>query len=293
MGHSTSTVGSASESASAGSAVGPTPRHRKHHRLLIALVSAALLLVGGYLAWGWLREDATPVSLEDASKRFEREHSGAAQGGAPLQPAEGVYRYRGHGSDHLSAPPLTQDHGPGMPGTVTHTTDGCWTFRIDYSSNHWEDWEYCARDGGLRERSGRTFQRWDLGVSTIDNHSTFRCESSRTLVADMQPGDEWLQTCSGKNDSIAGTTTSAGPMRFIGVETVRVGKERVSAYHLEQRREISGGQEGTLLAELWFAPDGLPLRERHTISVTTSSPIGSIDYQETTDFALTSLTPRA
>ncbi len=288
MGRATSTADSPTEEAAA-----PPGRHPKRRRRLIAVALAGVVVVAlGYFAWGWLREDATPVSLADASKRFERNHRGPAQGGAPLTPAEGVYRYQGHGSDHLSTPPLTQDHGPGMPGTVTHTSDGCWTFRIDYSSNHWEDWEYCARDGGLQERGGRTFQRWDLGVSTIDNHSTFRCKSSRTLIAGMQPGDEWLQTCTGKNDSIAGTTISTGPMRFIGIEKVRVGKERVSAYHLVQRREISGGQDGTLLADVWFAPDGLPLRERHTISVATSSPIGSIDYQETTDFALTSLTPR-
>ncbi len=288
MTRSTSTADSTGEEATAH----PARHPRRRRALIIVALAAVVVVVAGYFAWNWLREDATPVSLDAASRRFERDHRGAAQGAGPLEPAEGVYRYRGHGSDHLSAPPLTQDHGPGMPGTVTHTADGCWTFRIDYSSNHWQDWLYCVQDGGLEERDGHTFQRWDLGVSTIDNRSTFTCRS-RTLIADMQPGDQWRQTCTGKNDSIAGTTTSTGPMRFVGIETVRVGKAQVSAYHLVQRREISGGQEGTMRAELWFAPDGLPLRERHTISVATASPIGSIDYQETTDFALTSLTPRA
>jgi hypothetical protein len=108
----------------------------------------------------------------------------------------------------------------------------------------------------------------------------------------MQPGDVWQQRCTGTNDSIDGVTTSAGPMRFVGIETVRVGNDRVAAYHLLQRREVSGGQTGTLRADLWFAPDGLPLRERHTVAVATSSPVGSIDYRETTDFALVSLTPQ-
>jgi hypothetical protein len=232
------------------------------------------------------------VSLADASKRFHHDHPGAAQAGGPLEPAEGVYRYRGQGSDHLSVPPLTQAHGPDMPATVTHTNESCWTFRLDYSSNHWQDWEYCPRGGGLDELAGHTFQRWDLGLSTIDNHSEFTCTST-TLSPGMQPGDEWRQTCVGRNDTISGSTTSTGTMRFVGIEEVRVGRQLVATYHLVQRRTVSGGQNGTLRADVWFAPDGLPVRERHVISVSTSSPIGSIDYEESTDFSLVALTPRS
>jgi hypothetical protein len=256
----------------------------------LALVVA--LPVGGYLAWGWLREGASPVSLADASKRFTSDHPGGAQGGGPLVPAEGVYQYRGHGSDHLSVPPLTQAHGPGMPATVTHITGGCWTFRLDYSSNHWQDWTYCPRGGGLDELGGRTFQRWDLGLSSVENRSTFTCSRSTTLSAGMQPGDRWKQTCVGRNDSISGVTTSSGSMRFVGIDNVRVGTKRVASYHLVQRRQVSGGQRGTLRADVWLSPDGLPLRERHVISVATSSPVGDIDYEETTDFSLASLVPR-
>ena len=107
----------------------------------------------------------------------------------------------------------------------------------------------------------------------------------------MQPGDEWTQTCTGRNNAIAGVTTSTGPMRFVGVEEMRIAGEPVVAFHMQQRRRVTGGQRGTLHADVWFAANGLPLRERHTVAVSTSSPIGDIDYDETTDFSLVSLEP--
>lgn len=268
------------------------PRWRSRRTLIASLVVVGLAIpLGGYVVWGWLREDATPVSLGEARTRFRDEHPDVAQGAGPLRPAEGVYEYIGSGSDHISVPPLTQQHGPRMPGTVTHAAEGCWTFRIDFSSNHWQDWTYCPTANGLDELGGHTFQRWDLGLDSIENRSDFTC-TSRTLKVDMQPGDEWTQTCKGRNNSIAGVTTSRGPMRFVGVETITVGGEPTVAFHLHQQRTVTGGQRGRLEADVWFAPSGLPLRERHTVNVATSSPIGDIDYDESTDFTLTSLQPR-
>jgi hypothetical protein len=43
----------------------------------------------------------------------------------------------------------------------------------------------------------------------------------------------------------------------------------------------------------WFdAQNGLPLRSARRYAITTSSPIGSIDYREQGSWRLTSLTPR-
>jgi hypothetical protein len=267
------------------------PSRSRRRWLIVAAVLAVALPLGGYLAWHWLRYDATPVSLAQAGARFQRERPAGAQGAAPLVPAEGVYRYRGHGSDRLSVPPLSQSHGPGMPGTITHNGTGCWTLRLDYSSNHWQDWGYCARNGGLDERSGRTFQRWDLGVTSVSNQSSFSCRS-HTLRPAMRPGDRWTQTCTGTNSAIPGATTSQGPMRFVGIETLSIGGRRVRAYHLVQERRVTGSQRGSLHADVWFALDGLPLRERHTISVASPSPIGDVNYDEVTDFTLAALAPR-
>ncbi len=262
------------------------PRRWRRRRLsVIVVVLVALLPVSAYLAWGWLREGASPVPLSQAGARFRRGHPGTAQGAGPLTPAEGVYQYIGEGSDHISVPPLSQSQGPGMPGTITHLASACWNFRIDYSSHHWQDWTYCPRNDGLDEQAGRTFQRWDLGVTSVDNNSSFTCRS-RTLVPGMQPGSSWNQTCTGNNSSVSGTTTSSGLMRFVGIETLRIGAERERAYHLVQQRQISGSQRGSLKADEWFAADGLPLRERHRISVSSPSPIGDVTYDEVTDFTL-------
>jgi len=255
------------------------------------LAAASLLLVGAYLTWSWLREEPAPVTLRQAAARFHRQHAGADSTEAAFTPPEGVYEYRGHGSDKISFPPLEQRHGPGIPGTVVHGRDGCWTLRIDYSSNHWGSWTFCPSDGGLTERSEESFQRWDLGVTNIENRSEFEC-AAPTLVPGMRRGDVWQQRCVGTSDRIEGTTVSEGPLRYLGKETLRVGDARIDAYHLVQIRHVSGTQLGTLHADLWVAPDGLLLRLQQTIAVSSPSPIGDIDYDESTDFTLQSLEPR-
>jgi hypothetical protein len=108
----------------------------------------------------------------------------------------------------------------------------------------------------------------------------------------MRPGDSWKQRCVGTNDRIEGTTISQGRLRYIGKERVRVGDALVTTYHLVKVRSVSGTQRGTLREDLWLAPDGLLVRLRHLIAVSSPSPIGDIDYDEKTDFSLQSLQPR-
>jgi hypothetical protein len=284
-GHDPETNGRGTEGRAGG------PRRWRHRRAWFVLLALPLVPIGAYVAWGWLREPARPVSLSEAGIRFHREHPGVAQGAGPLTPSEGVYQYIGHGSDKISVPPMSQSHGPTIPGTITHGSGSCWTLRVDYSSNHWQDWTYCPRNGGLDEQAGRTFQRWDIAVTSIDNRSSFVCRS-RTLVPGMQAGDSWTQTCIGNNSSIPGTTTSSGLMRFLGIETLRIGADRVRAYHLLQHRQVTGSQRGTLISNEWFAFDGLPIREQHTLKVVSPSPIGDITYREVTNFRLADLHPR-
>jgi hypothetical protein len=269
-----------------------TKGHRRR-RIIVVVGGFVVLLVAGVTTIFLSREDAEQVSLADASRSFEQAHPAVAADGGTLAPAQGVYEYRGHGTDKLSVLPFDQSHGPTMPGTVVHTKDGCWRFRIDYSTHHWQDWTYCPRpDLGLDERSGRTFQRWDIGVTSIDNHSSFTCVSP-TLVRGMKRGDRWAQRCEGGNDQIEGTTTSAGTTRYAGTTTVVVGGERVRAYHLIQHRKVTGSQRGTETSEYWLAPNGLPLHEKHTISVSSGSPLGDVRYDENTDFRLEALRPRS
>jgi hypothetical protein len=267
---------------------------RLSRRVVVGIVLGVVLLVAagaGVLAYLWQRPDARPVSVNEAEKRLDGA-AGDGANGAAFIPAEGVYSYTGSGSEALSIPPKSQAEGPEMPATVLHHAHGCWTFRIDYSTNHWQDWRYCARDGRLVDQGGRTFQRWDFVVSTIENTSTFPCDPpSVVLRSDMVPGETWQQSCAGTNTSVSGSTVSSGEIRFVGVEPFDVGGTQVDAFHFVQHRTLSGAQHGEANSELWFAPNGLPLRNQRHIVVDTDSPIGSITYTEDGTFTLTSLEP--
>ena len=273
--------------------VGPAkpPARRVSRPLLVGMVVGAVLLLGagiGVFAFLWQRDDARPVSVQEAGKRLD----GGAAGGGDLMPAEGVYRYEGSGTESLSTPPKSQAEGPTLPATVVHDGDGCWTFRIDYSTNHWQDWRFCVRDRQLLEQGGRTFQRWDFVVSSIENTSTFVCEPPIVVLRpDMVPGETWLQSCAGTNTTVGGTTVSSGDIRFIGVESLDVGGTAVDAFHFVQPRTISGAQRGEENTELWLAPNGLPLRNQRRVVINSDSPIGTITYTEDGMFSLTSLEP--
>ena len=58
--------------------------------------------------------------------------------------------------------------------------------------------------------------------------------------------------------------------------------------------QLRGDQSGGLQADIWFArTNGMPVRERHTISVVSPAPapINQVTYTETGQWQLASLTP--
>jgi len=258
---------------------------------VVAALAVAIAVVVGIVVWGG--SSGHEVSSDEAGRRI-----GTATSIAPVQgvlrPEQGVYRYRGSGTDALSTPPKEQLEGPDMPATVTHRPDGCWTFRIDFHSNHWQSWEYCATDGILDERGGSTFQRWDFGVFANETTSTFACDSSVTIRLDAEPGDEWTQTCHSEPTDDPAASRSAGPYRFVGAETLTIGGEPVEALHYHRERTMSGGQDGTEQADVWFAAaDALPLRNERRIEVRTDTIIGETTYTEDAEFELQSIEPEA
>jgi len=267
------------------------PRRRWVRR---AAVGAAILLVvvgvaGAIIVWGG--SDSRPVTLGEAGGRL-RSATTLAPEPAVLRPPQGVYLYRGGGVDRLCTPPKEQVEGPDMPATVTHRSDGCWTFRIDYHSNHWQTWDFCPRDGGMEEEGGTTYQKWDFGVFVSESTTTFKCESSITVRAEQQPGDEWTQTCSGDGGPAEERGLSTGPYRFIGNEDLEIGGTKVAALHYVRNRTMSGGQRGTERSDVWFAAaDGMPLRNDRHLEVRTDTFVGEVTYNEDATFELTSLIP--
>jgi hypothetical protein len=112
------------------------------------------------------------------------------------------------------------------------------------------------------------------------------------LPVDPRPAQTWSSSCTGTNTSVGGVTVSAGPYRFVRYTTVTVGRTRVPAAQFLRLRTDRGAQHGTERSEVWFAlSDGLPLRVRQDIDVTTSTPFGTSTYTQVGVFSLVSLHP--
>jgi hypothetical protein len=274
-----------------------TNRPRRSRRLTVAVGVVVVLMIGAaVLAVLWRRSGAHEVSTAEARRRYRQSASSTQPvRAAVLRPAAGVYVYRGSGTEQLSLPPKSQQQGPEMPATVTHRGDGCWTFRLDYSNQHWQTWIYCPRNGGLVERGGQTFERWDFVFTKYDSTSTFTCDPPSVVIrARVHSGDRWDQECRGTSSGTTGEGVTSGPYTVVDDDaSVVVGGTRVPAYHFRQERTLSGSQQGTQTTELWFAKKtGLPLRNERSVVVRTDTVVGSSTYTERGSFELTSLKPR-
>lgn len=249
-----------------------------------------VVLVGaGLVAW-LQRSGARPVSVQQAQRR-----AGPVGTLAPgdTRPAPGVYLYAGTGVDKLSLPPLSQAQGPTMPATVTEAAGGCWTYRIDYSTHHWQTWDYCLRGGDLVQTGGRFWQLWNVGPLGITNLTALTCDPpAMVLPARVTPGQKWATGCSGTSTAVRGTMENAGTLEYLGPASVTIAGRAVTAEHFVETRTDTGSQRGVERYETWLAPGtGLPLRLRQSIGVTTKTAFGTSNYTQSGDLTLTSLTP--
>ena len=263
-------------------------RHHRRRWVVLGGVFAVVVGLGAFVAVRWFQGRAKPVDVEDVARP-----TGTTLPPAPgvLRPVQGVYLYRGSGTDALDRPPSTQAQGPSMPGTVRHREDGCWTFRIDFSTNHWQRWDYCPEAGDLEEVGGAVYQRWNFGAFTNESTSKFDCHGL-AIKADQQPGDEWAQSCTGVSTGVDGAMESTGPYRYVATKTLTIGGRQVSAHQYRWERTNSGSQDGSERGEIWFSAEtGMPLRSWRDIEATTDTVIGEVTYTEEGDFQLTSLEP--
>jgi hypothetical protein len=268
----------------------PAPRGRRRGRW--PWILAVIVLFAGMGAGViWLTSSrARPVTLRQAETRLGNRTAGTP---GATRPAPGVYQYTGSGTEKLSLPPLSQTEGPSMPGTVTLRGSNCWVFRIDYSTHHWQTWQYCLHDGDLWEAGGQTWQLWSIGPLNVTNLSTFTCASrSMALPANGSVDERWESSCAGTNSSVKGQTMSTGPYEFMGLVTMSIGGAPVQAAHFLRLRTDSGAQRGTERSEVWFsATTGLLLRLQQDIKVTSPTPFGTSTYTQVGVFALVSLMP--
>jgi len=258
---------------------------------VVAVVVVVLVAVAGLAFWA-TRDRSRPVSLDEARERAGSTTTRAERPDLAL-PEPGVYDYRGSGDESLSTPPLSQSEGPTIPGTVEHLDGGCFRFRLDYSNNHWQTWDYCRRGRDLVERGGQSWQRWTIGPTAITNLSTFDCgDGAPVLPAERTVGQKWSALCTGSSDTVSGEAISEGPYEFVGEEEIDVGGTKIRTAHFLRRREMSGAQKGSERADVWFAVDtGLPVRNQRTIEVATDTPIGTSTYREVGELQLRAPSP--
>ena len=267
---------------------------RRRSKALAGVAVVVLVLVAAGLVLT-LRDNARPVTVQEARSRTTTsvDPAGREQAPAAARPEPGVYRYEGGGTEALSTPPLSQSQGPEMPATVELTGDGCWSFRIDYSSNHWQDWEHCPEGDLVTEVGGSTWQRWMIGTSAITNLSTFVCEPG-TPAFSLEPVDaqQWTGSCVGTSEAVSGQTVSEGPYVDDGEQVLEVGGVEVRTRRYVSERTMTGAQTGQERSTTWFAVEsGLPVRNERTLEVRTDTPIGPSTYTESGWFQLTDLRP--
>ena len=259
------------------------------------IVGALVLLVAVGTGVIWLTSShARPVTLRQAEIQLGAGGAGATGAPGATRPSPGVYQYTGSGTEKLSLPALSQAEGPSMPGTVTLRGSNCFAFRIDYSTHHWQTWEYCLHSGDLWEAGGQSWQLWSIGPLKVTNLSSFTCAPrSMALPAHASLDEWWVSSCTGTNTSVKGETVSTGPYRFEGLTTMSVGGTPVQAAHFLRLRTDSGAQRGTERSEVWFsASTGLPLRVQQDIKVTSPTPFGTATYTQVGVFVLKSFVPQ-
>ena len=271
------------------------PGRRRRHRARIVGAIVGVALIAGVTTFVvlWNRGSSRPVSMEEARHRAGAPGTDQSTGAEPFRPAAGIYRYRGEGTEHLDMPPLTQTQGPGIPGTVTHLEGQCWRLRVDYSTNHWQSWDYCPTGSGLTENAGAFFQRLDLVVTKVDTSSAYTCDPPVDAIrTTQQAGDQWMQECRGTSTGSDGEVISSGPYTYVGPEHLDIGGTNVAALHYHRFRNLTGGQTGTEDVNVWFdAATGLPLRNQRVITVHSGALIGGVTYQENGSFQLASMNP--
>ena len=275
----------------------PAPTGR-HHRWLLAvgLLVGLLVLAAGIPTLRYLlRSHPGAKSVGSAVERYRSSTSGQpTTAGANFGgPRLGVYRATGSGTEKISFPPNSQQDGAVMPITVTALTKGCWRWRIDYNTAHWHEYDFCPDKGALLLVAQRNFQRWDFGTLAITNLGRYTCSPpAPVVVTGTHTGEAFEHHCTGTNTASSGTSDVDGPATLVGTTTLTIGGQRVPALHQTRLEHLTGSQQGTVTEHWWFdARTGLPLRAERHYDLTSSSPIGNVDYTECGSWQLQSMQP--
>ncbi len=275
---------------------GPSFAHR--HRVGLIVTTVIVMVVAtaaGIFVYQWDHAGPRQLSFVTAYQRFRSGSTGALVDPGTLRPRQGVYSYRGAGHEHISLPPKSQVEGPGIPGTVSYQSDGCWVWRLDYSDSHWQNATFCARAGNLVEVGRAGWYRWNLVAFSIADTGTYRCSPEVAIPAVLHVGQRFPFDCTGTSSPIkTGVVTIKGTNRYVGPQTLRIEGTDVPTLHFREVSTLSGGQRGSNVSDTWFSTiNGLPVKGTWTTKVTTPTFLGTSTLTGGASFTLTSLTPRS
>jgi hypothetical protein len=273
------------------------PVHRHHRwRIAVAVVVGLVVLAAAIPTLRYLaRSHPGAKSVSSAVQRY-RASTSTTPGDAPLifqGPRPGVYQATGSGTEKISFPPNSQTDGAVMPITVTALSRGCWRWHLDYNTAHWHEYDFCPQKGSLMLVAQRNFQAWDFGSIKVTNLGLYTCTPPAPIVVEAaRPGQSFEHHCTGTNSAVAGPSTVQGPATLVGTVELTIGGQKVLALHQKRLEHLSGAQKGTTTEEWWFdARTGLPLRAERHYDLTSPSPIGTVTYNETGSWQLSSMQP--
>jgi hypothetical protein len=257
---------------------------------LVVLLLGVIVLLSMFV----FRDNPGARSVDDALDEF-RTTGGTTQPGASIRrPPAGVYSADATGKASISFPPASQNYGAVLPITVTHEGDNCWNTEVDFNTAFRQTWHYCIENGNLTENGNFTTTRWDLGVATITNATTFECDPPGTIIRTGETAGQVSDyTCTGRSDSVDGPTTSDAKIESLGPETLTIGGVPVSTFHYTEVDTLTGSQRGTTKVDYWYSTDEfLLVHMARDIDIRTNSPVGDISYRETGDWQLASMVPQ-
>lgn len=274
---------------------GAAPAHQHRLRTTVLVIGAIVVVGIGVVVVSYLlRSRPGAKSLGSATRQFEASTTTRPTPRSFALPLAGVYKVSGSGIERISVPPNSQEDSAIMPVSVSYLAGGCWTWRIDYNTADWHEYDFCPKGGQLLLFAQRNFQSWNFGVTTVTNLAQFTCNPPSPIVVESpRPGETFAHRCTGTNTAVPGQSTAAGPVTIVGMETVKVGGTPVHAIHMTRRQAFTGSQTGELDESWWFSSTtGMPLKASRNYRLATSSPIGQIVYTEVGSWRLDSLTPR-
>ena len=249
---------------------------------MIWIVAGALLVLAATGAAGWrlfLRDTATPASLQNALARYRAE---AAAGATAVPP--GVYVYRTIGSESLTALGGTTHRYPAR-STITVTKAPCgMTLRWDVLETRSTTMTVCVAGARAQRLDGWTERHVFFGQN---DETRWDCNGSPWLTDPSEIGMRTSYLCDGGDAMLVGTVD------VLGKQALQVGGVPVETIHLRLTAAEDGAARGPLVEERWVETEsGLPVRLRYRVRTVNESPIGDVTFVERYELDLTSLEPR-